>query len=206
MTDAILALVPSYGLPLLALIVMLSCLALPVPSSLVMLTSGSFVGAGDLGFAATFATAFFAAMAGDQIGFHLGRWGGTPLLERLSRNDDRRALIARAQTWLDRRAGSGIFLTRWLFSPLGPYVNFIGGATGLAWARFTAWGALGEVVWVSLYIGLGIVFAEDITAVAELAGDLSGFLAAGAVTLFLGWRVAAVLRRMRREAAQGGRQ
>ena len=25
------------------------------------------------------------------------------------------------------------FLSRWLFSPLGPYVNFLGGATGLPW-------------------------------------------------------------------------
>ena len=73
-----------------------------------------------------------------------------------------------------------------------------GGATGLGWARFTIWGAGGELVWVSLYVGLGVGFAENIAAVAEVTSDTSGILAAGFVTVFLGWRLLAVLRQHRK--------
>jgi hypothetical protein len=45
MTETILALVPVYGLALIALATFLSCLALPIPSSLIMLSAGGF-GAG----------------------------------------------------------------------------------------------------------------------------------------------------------------
>ena len=197
MTDTILALVPTYGLSLLIVIVALSCLALPVPSSLVMLTSGSFVGAGDLAFVPTLSAALLAAITGDQIGYQIGRWGGAPLLARIANTPERHKLLERARAGTARRGGTGVFFSRWLVSPLGPYVNFIAGATGLSWMRFTAWGAAGELVWVTIYIGLGYAFADNISAVAELAGDMSGLLAAGAVTLFLGWRLMLVLKNNR---------
>ncbi len=195
MTETILALVPSYGLPLLMAVVFLSCLALPFPASLVMLSAGSFVATGDLGLGATYLAALTAAVAGDQAGYQLGRLGGAGLLERLSRNPDRKALIARARSWLDSRTAMGVFLTRWLFSPLGPYVNFIGGATGLARLRFSLWSVLGEAVWVGLYVTLGVVFGNNIAAAADLASDLIGLIAAGFVSVFLGLRVVAVLRK-----------
>lgn len=194
MTEWILELVPTYGLPLLAVVVFLSCLALPVPSSLVMLASGSFVSAGDLPFSLTLLTAFAAAIAGDQTGYLIGRRGGAPLLARLAARGERRKLLDRARAWINLRGGIGVFLSRWLFSPLGPYVNFIGGATGLDWRRFTVWGAAGEAVWVGLYVGLGMAFAGNIAAAGELAGDFSGILAAGTLALFLGLRLRAVAR------------
>lgn len=195
MTDQILALVPTYGLPLLAVIIFLSCLALPVPSSLVMLTSGAIIGAGELPLVATFLTALVAAVAGDQAGYVIGRKGGAPLLDRLASTDDRRALLNKASDWIDARGGPGVFFSRWLVSPLGPYVNFIGGATGLSWVRFTAWGAMGETVWVGLYVGLGLAFSDNISAVAELASDFSGMLAGGLVTFLLGWQIRRIMRK-----------
>ncbi len=195
MTDQIIALVPTYGLSLLALIVALGCLALPVPSSLVMLTSGSFISAGDLPLMPTLAAAYFAAVLGDQLGFHIGRWGGPPLLLRLATNKDRKQLLDRAHRSTQNRGGTGVFLSRWLVSPLGPYVNFIAGATGLSWLRFTIWGSAGEVIWVGFYVGLGVIFAENISAVGEIATDMSGLIAAGVITLFLGWLITRALRK-----------
>ena len=46
MTDWLLALVPQYGLWLLAATTFCSCLALPFPASILMMTAGGFVAAG----------------------------------------------------------------------------------------------------------------------------------------------------------------
>jgi membrane protein DedA with SNARE-associated domain len=48
MIDALLAAVPTHGVWLVAAVTFLSCLALPMPASLVMLTAGGFAAAGDL--------------------------------------------------------------------------------------------------------------------------------------------------------------
>ncbi len=67
----------------------------------------------------------------------------------------RAALMGKATGYLRDRGALAVFLSRWLFSPLGPYVNFAGGAARLDWGRFTWAGIAGETVWVALYVGLG---------------------------------------------------
>lgn len=48
MPDWLLGQVPTYGLWLFAASTFLSCLALPIPASILMLAAGGFVAAGDL--------------------------------------------------------------------------------------------------------------------------------------------------------------
>ena len=194
MTDMLFALVPIYGGWLVLAATYLSCLALPVPSSLMMLAAGAFAAAGDLSLLTSAGAAYVGAVAGDQTGYAIGRKGGTPLVERLARRRKLAGSIGRARTMLDRSGVTTVFLTRWLFSPLGPYVNFIGGAMGLAWSRFTLGSTTGEAAWVTIYVGLGFFFGSQVEAIANVSGNLAGLLAAGAVTALLG---AALLRKMR---------
>ena len=190
----LLGLVPTYGLWLVAVATFLSCLALPVPSSLMMLTAGGFTATGDLGLWPVLGAAYGGAVLGDQSGFALGRSGGPALLARVGRRPRRAALIGRAEAMMARRGMAGIFLTRWLFSPLGPWLNFAAGAARMGWARFALAGAAGEAVWVALYVGLGRAFAGNIEAANDLLGSALGMLAAGAVTVALGLWLRAVLR------------
>ena len=192
MIDTILAAVPVYGLWIVTGATFLSCLALPIPSSLIIMTAGAFVAAGDLPLAATAGLAWLGAVLGDQLGYRLGRGSGR-LIARLTGRGKGAELVARATALAERFGGGGVFLSRWLVSPLGPYMNFITGAARMDWVRFTLWGAAGEAVWVALYIGLGHTFSTQIAAVASIAGNFSGTLAAGAVTLALGaWLRAAI--------------
>ena len=105
----------------------------------------------------------------------------------------------------NRWGGMAVFLSRWLFSPLGPYMNFVTGAAGMAWPRFALWGAAGEAVWVGLYVGLGYSLATRIEALGAILGNLSGVLAAGAVTVGLGLWLRTVLRTEDRRGADGRR-
>lgn len=193
MTEAILALVPLYGLTVIALATFLSCLALPMPASLVMLSAGGFAAAGDLVLWQAAAAALGGAVLGDQLGYQLGRIGGRFLGARAPA-PGRAALMAQATAYLRERGAMAVFLSRWLVSPLGPYVNFAGGAARLDWARFTRAGVLGEAVWVAVYVGLGAAFADDMLALADLLGSASGLLAALAVAGALGAWLGAALR------------
>lgn len=194
MSDWLFQLLADFGVPLLILTTLASCLALPVPSSLMMLAAGAFAASGDLGLAATASGALAGAFLGDQIGYFIGRSGQARLDRLIAAHPKRGAILARAKSLLQKRGGAGVFLSRWLFSPLGPYVNFAAGAAGLTWTHFAIWGAAGEAVWVSLYIGLGYAFSENLTAVAEFAGDISGLLAGLALMILTGLWLARALR------------
>lgn len=194
MIDTLLPLVPQYGLWLLGVTTFLSCLAVPVPSSLLMLAAGGFVSSGDLTGWQVVLAAFGGAVAGDQAGFSLGHEGGALLAPRSGK---RAALMARAHRFLVRRGAIAIFLSRWLFSPLGPYMNLIAGATRMPRRPFSLASLVGEAVWVTLYVGLGALFADNIVAVADILGNASGLLAALVVAGALGLWLRSALRARR---------
>lgn len=186
MTDWLLALVPQYGLWLLAATTFLSCLALPFPASILMLTAGGFVAAGDLAMWQTFGAAAGGAIAGDQVGFWAGRSFGARLLNRLRADPARDKLLARAVGLMDKRGVVAVYLTRWLFSPLGPWVNLTAGSTGYGWHRFTTAGVAGEATWAGIYVGMGYVFAGNVEAASSMLGSVLGVMAGAAAVVILG--------------------
>ena len=186
MTDWVLAAVPTYGPWLVALVTFLSCLAVPVPASILMLAAGGFAAAGDLVLWQVAGGALAGAVGGDQTGYWAARKGGARLLDRVA-TGARARMIERAAAFIAAKGALAVFLSRWLVSPLGPYANVITGATRFGWLPFTIAGVTGEAVWVGLYIGAGYGFGGNLEAATQFAGSILGFMAAGAVAIGLGW-------------------
>ncbi len=187
MSEYVLTLVANYGVIIVFIVTFLSCLAIPVPSSLLMLASGGFAATGDLYLSSVFAAAFTGAILGDNTGYWIARASGDRMGNWLVKHPKRAALLHKAQAFMDKWGGSSIFFSCWLVAPLGPYMNYVSGLTKFTWARFALWGIMGEIVWVSLYVGLGYTFADNITAIGSLLGNASGLITAIGVAIGLGW-------------------
>lgn len=181
MTDWAFQLVSDYGVWIIAVSAYLSCLAVPIPTALVMLAGGAFAAAGDLVLWQALLAGWLAAVAGDTTGYHIGRWGGAPLLSWVARRTGRQKLIAKGEALVQSRGGVGVFFSTWLFAPLGPWVNLIAGSMGLSRSQFLIWDMAGETIWVFGYVMLGYGFGSQIDQVAELVSDWGGMLAALAV-------------------------
>jgi membrane-associated protein len=187
MTDWLLGLVPQYGLWLLAATTFLSCLALPFPASILMLTAGGFAAAGDLVLWQAFGAAAAGGIAGDQLGYWAGRGFGAAALARLRTDPGRDRLLAKADGFIEQRGVLAVFLSRWLVSPLGPYVNLIAGSTRYGWGRFTVAGVAGEAVWAGLYVGTGYGFAGNVEAASQALGSALGMIGGAGAVLALGY-------------------
>lgn len=192
MTDLLLLWVSDYGLLVIALATLLSCFALPLPSSLMMMAGGAFAAAGDLVLWQVCLAAFGGGVLGDQTGYWAARrLGGDRLWARLRRREGTARVLGQAERMLAKRGGWAVYLTRWLFSPLGPYVNLIAGATRMPWRRFLIADLAGEATWAALYVSLGYAFGNQIEELSDTLGSIIGALTAGMVTLLLGralWR------------------
>ena len=186
MIDAVLDLMTNYSIAILFLVTFFSCLCIPIPSSLVMLTGGSFVATGDLALVSTLAAAYLGAITGDNVGYFLARTFGNLITGWLDANPKRTKLRDNAKAYMDGKGPISVFLSRWLVAPLGPYVNLVSGLTRYNWPKFALWGALGEIFWVGLYVGLGYSFSDQITALGTMLGNASGFLVALFAVIFLG--------------------
>ena len=185
MIEVFFGLVSSYGLIVVFLSAYASCLGVPVPTFAVMLAGGAFAASGDFVLWQVWAVAYVAAVSGDQTGFQLGRWGGARLVTALRHRTGKDKLIGRAEAYVDQWGGWGVFFTTWAVAPLGPWVNLIAGAAGLSPFRFLAWDALGEAIWVTVYVLLGYNFGAQLGTLAEIVNNYAGVITAAAVALIL---------------------
>lgn len=181
MSGELLALLTSYGLPALFVILLVTSAGAPFPDSLLLVAVGSFVAQGDLDFLPVVVTGTLGAVAGDQIGYAIGYWGGRPLAAKLAGTDR----IAKAEAFSRRWGGPGIFFSRWLVGPLGPWINVTSGMTAYPWVTFALLDIAGEALWVLLYVSLGRLFSDKVQAIADLLGNLTwvvlGLLAIGLI-------------------------
>lgn len=194
MSGELLALLTSYGLPALFLILLVTSAGAPFPDSLLLVAVGSFVAQGDLQFVPVVVVGTLGAVAGDQIGYAIGYWGGRPLAARVAGAER----IAKAEAFSRKWGGPGIFFSRWLVGPLGPWINITSGMTVYPWLRFAVLDVAGELIWVLLYVSLGRAFSDKVQAMADLLGNLTWVVLGIGVTALLGWKLLQSRRRSAR--------
>lgn len=191
--EQLLSLLASYGIPILAAVLFAGGIGLPLPGSLLLVASGSFAAGGQMRLASILLAASTAAVAGDLTGYMIGRWAGNAALRRL------RPTLRKQMDGADRTARKwgawGIFVTRWLITPLGPAVNLLSGASKIPWPKFLFWDVLGEVLWVVLYVSLGRVIEAEVQTISALANDIVWILLCLAVAGILAWRIVIIRRR-----------
>jgi membrane protein DedA with SNARE-associated domain len=185
--DIVLELFAVYGLFAIALIVAAGQLGVPLPTSIVLMTGGALQASGDLQLWQVFAVALTAAMAGDHCGYAVGRLAGNTIRARAKTRPRLEARLDKAEAFGRKWGTLGIFLSRWLVSPLGPYVNVTSGLTRHSLARFTAADLAGESIWVGGYVALGSLFAGQIATIADVIANASWLIGSVAVTGWLGW-------------------
>jgi membrane protein DedA with SNARE-associated domain len=187
MSDYLLSTLGVYGLPVLFGILLVGSIGIPMPSSLLLVAAGSFVEQGEMSLWPVLAMSAVGAIIGDNIGYVLGRWGGRRLTGRITSMVGGEGRLKAAEDWLKRRQGAGVFLSRWLLTPLGPVVNIICGATNYSWPRFLLYDVLGEALWVALYVLLGQFFSDRVQAMSDLLGDFTWMILGLIAAVVLGW-------------------
>lgn len=193
-TDQLLAAFLLYGLPALFGVTVITAVGVPLPVSLMLVAAGSFVEQGEMKLWQVIIVASTAAVLGDQIGYGVARWVGRRLVVRFSRKIGSEAKIRRTEALAKRWGGPSIFFSRWLVTPLGPWLNVTSGIADYPWRRFILWDVLGEVLWVVLYVILGYIFSDRVQSIAEVLGNLAWVILGFIVAVILGWKIMQYLR------------
>lgn len=178
-----------YGLPVYFFILAASSFGIPMPVKLTMLVFGSFVQQGEIAFWQAMVIGSTGAVIGDQAGYFLGRLGGRNAADRITNRFGGAEKIKRAEEFSRRWGGTGIFFSRWLVTPFGPWLNLTSGLTFYSWTRFTVFGILGETLWVFLYIMLGIYFSDRVQDTADLLSNLTWVFVGITIAAVLGWKL-----------------
>ncbi len=200
MTDLLLDLVTQYGLIILAGTIFLAAMGAPVPGTVLLVLSGAFAASGDMEPVSVVLTAFAAAVAGDVSAYAIGRKGGMWLKGKLGATP-LGGQIGKAEHFMAKWGGVGVFLSRWLVAPIGPTLNYVAGIGRFSWQRFVLWDVLGEVVWVGLYVGIGMLFSASALALVDMIASASWVILGALGMWFMGKRLIKVAKRAGKAAA-----
>lgn len=189
LSDYLLSTLGIYGVPILFGVLLVGSIGVPMPASLMLVAAGSFVEQGEMKLWPVLALASLGAIIGDNIGYALGRWGGRRITRRITNWTGGEERLQHAAEWSNRWGGTGIFLSRWLVTPLGPVINLTSGMANYSWPRFLLFDVAGEALWVVLYVMLGKIFSGRVQALSDFLGDFTWLIVALLVVLVLGWKV-----------------
>jgi membrane-associated protein len=157
-------------------------LGIVVPGDTVVLVSSTAV-RGPVEYFALVVAVIAGALAGETVGFFLGRYFGPKI--RRSRLGQRigEPHWVRAETYLERRGGLAVFISRFL-PVLHSLVPLVVGTSAMRYRIFMAWTVPACVLWAFAYVSVGSFAAGSYR---ELSGELhwAGFAFVGAVAAFL---------------------
>lgn len=189
MSASLLALFSAHGVWVLLAALHVAALGVPfVPATLLLLAAGALAEDLGLNLATVAPLALAASVSGDQAGYFIGRLAGGKLVPRVAARKSLAPSVTKAQALLAKNGMAGIFLTRWLITPAGPYVNLIAGALTYPWWRFSLAAVAGEAVWIALYVGAGRLAGTGIEELAAFAGNIT-WLVLGLIVAFTAWRL-----------------
>jgi membrane protein DedA with SNARE-associated domain len=197
MREQILAALSQFGFPVLFAVVMIASIGVPLPVSVLLIVTGSLVAQGVMPMWLAIAVASIGSVMGDQIGYAIGRWGGAVLVARFGGMLGGPERMAKAEAHVRRWGGPGVFLSRWLVTPLGSVINFTSGIAEYPWMRFLLWDVLGETLGAVLYIVLGWIFSDRVMELDAALGDFTWMILALLATVALGWMLWQYLRAKR---------
>jgi membrane protein DedA with SNARE-associated domain len=181
------ALIQDYGYLILFVIVAAESSGIPVPGETALIAAGVLASQGHLEIEWVIVVAAAAAIIGDNIGYWIGREGGTKLLAKWAwtrRVRDR--YMPPAQRFFNAHGGKTIFFARFI-AVLRVFGAWIAGITHMPWWRFLLWNAAGGICWAVL-VGLVSYYLGQAAADAiQKWGLIGAGIAVGiAILLFLG--------------------
>lgn len=169
--DGLQALVQAYGLWLVFAMVALESAGLPLPGETALVTAALYAGAtGAIGIHWVILVAALAAIAGDNLGYGVGRLLGRRLLHRYGRHiglTEGRLLVG--EYLFQRHGGKIVFFGRFI-AVLRALAALLAGVNRMAWPHFGLMNALGGLAWAGLFGGGAYLFGERMRHVAGPAG------------------------------------
>jgi membrane protein DedA with SNARE-associated domain/membrane-associated phospholipid phosphatase len=140
------------------------------PGEFAIIFGGVLAGEGTLSIALLIGVVWACAVAGDSIGFMLGRRFGRGFAvkhgHRVRLTEER---LRKVEQYFERHGGKTILVGRWL-GLVRPLMPFTAGTSGMPYGRFLPYDVVSAGAWSATFCLLGYIFWESFTQIADIAG------------------------------------
>ena len=158
----------SYGLPAMFLVILLEYACFPVSSELVLPLCGALAAASGTSYPLLILLSTLAGILGTCSCYAVGRYGGTAILERITRRFPKAEKSLNASKAKFEHYGTYAVAIGRVIPLCRTYIAFIAGASGMKFIPYLISSLIGITVWNSVLTGIGYVMQENWTYATAL--------------------------------------
>jgi membrane protein DedA with SNARE-associated domain/rhodanese-related sulfurtransferase len=187
----------NHGPLVLAAAVFAEQIGFPLPAMPFLIAAGALVGTGQMAFGMAVASAVFAAMAGDQVWFELGRRRGRLVLNWLCRISlEPTSCVRRTEDFFARHGVRSLIVAKFVpgFSTIAPP---LAGIVGLTVPQYLLFNGLGTLLWVGTGIGLGLTFSDQLEQALAMSVQIGPTVGLAGLIAVVGYVVYKAVNRYR---------
>ncbi|HEY6789086.1 MAG TPA: DedA family protein [Trebonia sp.] len=188
-----------YGYWAILLLVFVEDFGIPVPGETILIAGAVDAGAGRLNVVLVGVVGFAAAIAGDNTGYAIGRYGGRALVARWGKyvrlTEER---LANAEHFFNAHGGKIIVIARFI-DGLRQLNGIIAGVIRMRWLKFLAFNMLGAALWVGCWVSAGYFGGRHIEMIYRYVTQYSLYLLIAVAVAAVAW-VVLLIRKRRRKA------
>lgn len=163
-----------YGYLSIFIGILLENLGIPIPGETITLAGGYLSGAGELNYWFVWGSATAGAILGGNIGYWLGRWGGWPLLVKVSKLFRfREEHLLELRDRVSQSAGRTVFVGRFI-ALLRILASPLAGIVEMPYLQFSIYNTAGALLWAAVMVTLAF-FAGRLVSLDQLVGWVSQF-------------------------------
>jgi membrane-associated protein len=156
---------------------------LVLPGESALLVGGVLAGTGRLSLPIVVALAVVAAIAGDSVGYEIGRHGGSAIKSSRAGRFVGEKRWAKAEAYTRRHGNWAVLVGRWV-GLMRALVPALAGMTGMPYRRFLLFNAIGGTVWSAVVVLGGYSAGAAWQPLQGVLGNIT-YIGAGAGALGL---------------------
>ena len=181
-----------YALLFLIIFVETGVVVMPfLPGDSLLFIVGALCGAGLMDWSVAASLMLAAAILGDQTNYMIGRYFGPKVFQWENSRFFNRNAFNRAHDFYERYGGVTIIIAR--FMPfIRTFAPFVAGVAEMTRSKFTAYNAIGAILWVIGLTAAGYFFGNLPWVQANLSKIIWALvIVPGLIAIFSGWRARA---------------
>jgi membrane-associated protein len=157
-----------------------------LPGDSLLFVAGALAALGGMDIVLLMATLTTAAVLGNQVNYHIGRFLGPKVFHWEDSRFFNRKALEKTHAFYEKHGGKAIIISRFL--PLfRTFVPFVAGVGAMSYARFTSFNVSGALLWVVSLCMVGFLFGNVPWIKQNLTLVIVGIIILSFLPVFIGW-------------------